>query len=68
MRTDEKLTALCRVFLWDGDLMRCRQCKRGIHFTYFYEPMSHASGCKNASEQFPWADLQKLIPSPTSEE
>ena len=61
MDTAEKLTALTKLFIWDGDLMRCRACKYAIHITNQRENMRHKYGCKNTNEIQPWGDLRDLI-------
>jgi len=59
-RADE-LNALAKLFKWDGDLMRCRSCKRGIHITRAREPFHHSHGCKNTEKAQPWGNLRDLI-------
>lgn len=59
---DNKLLAdLSRYWAWDGDLMRCKHCGRGLIASRDGEPLAHESTCPNATLQHPWAGLRALI-------
>lgn len=45
----------------DGDLLRCRKCKRAIIFSRNNEAMVHKAGCSNSHLEFPWHELSNLI-------
>lgn len=55
-------------WLLDGDLCRCRKCKRGIVMSRSAESFIHASGCSQAHLDSPWRDLQALFTPPPSTE
>lgn len=46
----------------DGDVIRCRKCKRGQHTSWAHHDFQHAALCWNAAaEQNPWKTLLGLI-------
>lgn len=47
----------------DGDLCRCRKCKRAIIVTRMDETFHHAAGCAQAHLIAPWQDLRSRIPA-----
>lgn len=55
--------ALCdfsRRWELDGDLMRCRKCKRAIIFSKRDQDMHHAHECPQADQTKPWDELNAL--------
>lgn len=61
---DLALMHLARLWVWDGDLMRCRACNRAMVASRDGEEMRHAAGCRNSGHLHPWSDLRNAI-SPT---
>lgn len=55
------LLALSKIWLLDGDWMKCRACKRVLIASLDGEPMCHKTGCKHASHVHPWADLRNAL-------
>lgn len=57
----------------DVDLIRCKDCGRGIHVSHRDKPLRHAPDCKLASGDAPWVELADHInaaaalPQPTTE-
>lgn len=47
----------------DGDLIRCKSCKRGIIFSRRHEPLNHRSDCKT-HYAYPWAFLGNILSLP----
>jgi len=57
----QALMDLFRLYRWNGDVMYCRTCNRGIHFTRRKEQMHHASDCQGAGDLNPWELLHQCI-------
>ena len=47
----------------DGDLCRCRKCKRWINVSRMDEAMVHAAFCPQEHLIAPWQDLRSRIPA-----
>lgn len=58
---DATLKALSNVWEWDGDLMRCRECKRALTASRDGEMLQHRSGCGNRSGHHPWVELRDAL-------
>lgn len=65
---NQKMMEWSTAWLLDGDLCRCRKCKRGIVMSRSAESFIHASGCSQAHLDSPWRDLQALFTPPPSTE
>jgi hypothetical protein len=58
----EALNQLTRAYLWNGDLIQCRKCKRGQQVTWREWDFPHASGCKNdGAEPRPWLLFCEMV-------
>jgi hypothetical protein len=55
-----------RNWMIDGDLCRCRLCKRAIVLSRSEEAMIHAAGCKNHHLTSPWQDLHSMTSTPAA--
>lgn len=58
---NEFLRTILSVWDVDGDLMRCRLCKRALIASRDGEALNHAAGCKNATHKHPWQDLREAM-------
>jgi hypothetical protein len=64
-----QLPAMCAMLAWskawilDGDVCRCRKCKRGINVERRNEAMIHAFDCPQSHLIAPWQDLRSRIPA-----
>lgn len=56
-----ELLDLSRVWELDGDLMRCRVCKRSLVASRDGEEMRHRPGCKNEHILHPWRALRAAL-------
>lgn len=50
-----------RAWQLDGDVVRCRACKRGIHYSKRMEPLQHKAECQTWGG-YPWKLLCALAP------
>lgn len=55
------LLELSRVWLIDGDWMRCRACMAVLIASRDGEPLRHKPDCKHAAHAHPWSDLRKAM-------
>lgn len=67
--TDERLIGhrlmeFGRQWQVDGDVIRCRECGRGMGFTNRREALNHRADCKTYYG-YPWALLENLLSVPT---
>lgn len=60
-----KLMEWFRIWKLDGDLVRCRECNRGIIYSRRDESLAHSSECSNRLG-YPWELLVALTPPPTN--
>lgn len=64
---DRALLVFARNWVLDGDLLRCRHCKRGCMSQYAHEEFGHASDCKakkaDRTDQHPWRTLKGIFQS-----
>jgi len=58
---DATLKALGNVWKWDGDLMICRKCGRGLIASRDGEALQHRSDCDNRSGHHPWVELRAAL-------
>lgn len=58
---NETLRLLSTVWVWDGDWMKCRKCKKALVASRDGEELVHARGCRNSGHVHPWADLRRAI-------
>lgn len=65
---NQKMMEWSTAWLLDGDLCRCRKCKRGIVMSRSAESFIHAAGCSQAHLDSPWRDLRAIITPPPSTE
>jgi hypothetical protein len=63
-RNNTALLLLSKVWLLDGDWMKCRACKQVLIASLDGEPMRHKTGCKHAAHVHPWTDLRNAIAVP----
>lgn len=61
---NEKLIEWGNAWKLDGDLVRCRQCNRGIIYSRRGEKLVHAADCKQWAA-YPWEMLISLSPPST---
>jgi hypothetical protein len=45
----------------DGDLMRCRECRRALIASRDGEPLRHVVNCDFAGREHPWKELRAII-------
>jgi len=60
MKEDEELMDWGRIWELDGDLCRCRACRRAIIRSKKEQPMVHKDGCPNSVFLYPWHALHNL--------
>jgi hypothetical protein len=64
----DALCAVGMVYKHDGDLMRCRSCKRGMHASRISENLAHRSDCVHEGDENPWRIIAEALatakPSP----
>lgn len=49
-------------WIWDADVMRCRDCGRGLHVSRQGETLHHAAHCKHhGSTENPWRQIRFFI-------
>lgn len=61
---NDRLIEFARRWRLDGDLLTCVACKRSLIASRDAEWMGHASSCRFANQQHPWAELRALIAVP----
>jgi hypothetical protein len=59
------LLTLSKVWLLDGDWMKCRACKQVLIASLDGEPLHHKTGCKHAAHAHPWAELRSAMSLPS---
>jgi len=52
---------LHRLYRWSGDVMYCRECKRGVHISRLGETMNHAEGCEGQEDLNPWQIIKECL-------
>lgn len=55
------LLELSRFWIWDGDLMRCRECNRALVASRDGEPLSHDATCRFKRHAHPWRDMRAAL-------
>lgn len=59
--TQQKLQLFHAQWELESDLIRCKDCGRGIHWTNMLIPMNHSADCKNPQGKFPWVELKQNL-------
>lgn len=55
------LIELSKVWVLDGDLLKCRACKKRLVASRDGEPLRHEDGCKYYHRVHPWQDLRNAM-------
>lgn len=55
------LTQLAEAYIWDGDVMECRRCRRRLHVSKADQDLRHGAECPNAGTGNPWQGLKALL-------
>lgn len=58
---NKALIELSRVWLLDGDWMKCRKCRRALVASRDGELLLHTNGCKYGDRVHPWAELREAL-------
>jgi hypothetical protein len=61
-RNNVALLELAKIWILDGDLMKCRACGLALVASRDGEPMRHhADGCRHREHEHPWRDLRNAM-------
>lgn len=58
---NRSLIALNKIWEWNGDWMKCRDCGRALVASRDGEALRHRPGCSNSTHNHPWSDLRHIL-------